>query len=375
MRAFSPLGFAGPSAQTEDPFAPALSERVARMVLDLRLGVPVVLSDAQGAAMILPVETLSTARYHALEGTAELVMTSRRAAALGQQAQDGAVTVMPVPQAARLDWLKALADPLRHIPFASAMPLADQTPGDLHHAAIRLIKMAELVPAALVVRGPQVMDMATRHNLGVLHASQALEQAQLARDPQPISNARVPMFAANAGRLHVFRDNDGGPEHYAIQVGDPDPSQPVLVRLHSACFTGDVLGSLKCDCGPQLRAALAAMNEAGSGVLLYLNQEGRGIGLANKMRAYNLQDQGLDTVEANHTLGFEDDERDFRTGAALLRQMGIGQVRLMTNNPAKIVRLDSEGIKVVERVALHVGRGPENTRYLDTKAIKSGHMM
>ena len=117
------------------------------------------------------------------------------------------------------------------------------------------------------------------------------------------------------------------------------------------------------------------MNAAGSGVLLYLNQEGRGIGLANKMRAYGLQDQGLDTVEANHHLGFDDDERDFRIGASLLRQMGIDQVRLMTNNPAKIARLTSDGITVVERVPLMVGRGPENTRYLDIKARKSGHMM
>jgi GTP cyclohydrolase II len=346
------------------------------MVSDLRLGLPVVLTDADGAAMILPIETLSQARYHALNGMAHFVMTSRRAAALGQQAQDGAVTLIPVPKAARLDWLKALADPSRHIPVASSLPLADdQVPTDMHHAAIRLVKMAELVPAALVVRSSDAMDTAIRHNLGVLCASDALEQAGAPRDPQPVSNARVPMFAANAGRLHVFRNHDGGSEHYAIQVGDPDPSQPVLVRLHSACFTGDVLGSLKCDCGPQLQAALAAMNEAGSGILLYLNQEGRGIGLANKMRAYSLQDQGLDTVEANHALGFEDDERDFRTGAALLYQMGIGQVRLMTNNPAKIARLDSEGIKVVERVPLQVGRGPENTRYLDTKASKSGHMM
>ena len=173
----------------------------------------------------------------------------------------------------------------------------------------------------------------------------------------------------------MFRAPDGGPEHYAVEVGTPDRNQPVLVRLHSACFTGDVLGSLKCDCGPQLQAALRAMEANGTGVLLYLNQEGRGIGLANKMRAYSLQDQGLDTVEANHRLGFEDDERDFRTGAALLRQMGIGRVRLMTNNPAKIARLDSEGIEVVDRVALKVGRGPENTRYLDTKARKSGHLL
>jgi len=150
---------------------------------------------------------------------------------------------------------------------------------------------------------------------------------------------------------------------------------PVLTRLHSACFTGDVLGSLKCDCGPQLHAALTAMHEAGAGVLLYLNQEGRGIGLANKMRAYSLQDQGFDTVEANHRLGFEDDERDFRLGAELLKKMGFAQVRLLTNNPRKVAMLEKGGITVTERVPLHVGQTDENAAYLATKAAKSGHLL
>jgi GTP cyclohydrolase II len=147
------------------------------------------------------------------------------------------------------------------------------------------------------------------------------------------------------------------------------------VRLHSACFTGDVLGSLKCDCGPQLHAALARIAEEGAGVLLYLNQEGRGIGLANKMRAYSLQDQGFDTVEANHRLGFEDDERDFRIGADILRRMGFSSVRLMTNNPAKVAMMESCGLKVVERVPLKVGLNPLNEGYLDVKAKKSGHIL
>ncbi len=140
-------------------------------------------------------------------------------------------------------------------------------------------------------------------------------------------------------------------------------------------FTGDVLGSLKCDCGSQLKAALRAMGDQGAGVLLYLNQEGRGIGLANKMRAYALQDQGFDTVEANHRLGFEDDERDFRIGASLLRALGFSSARLMTNNPAKVERLRSCGINVVERVPLAVGRTSDNTDYLDVKAKKSGHIL
>ncbi len=149
----------------------------------------------------------------------------------------------------------------------------------------------------------------------------------------------------------------------------------MLARLHSACFTGDVLGSLKCDCGPQLDAALTQMGHEGAGILLYLNQEGRGIGLANKMRAYDLQDQGFDTVEANHRLGFEDDERDFRIGAALLKKLGFSKVRLLTNNPAKMRMLEANGIEVVERVPLKVGLSRHNAAYLATKAAKSGHIL
>jgi GTP cyclohydrolase II len=192
---------------------------------------------------------------------------------------------------------------------------------------------------------------------------------------EEVVSARVPLVASSAGRVHVFRPDDGGEEHYAIEIGRPDRDKPVLARLHSACFTGDVLGSLKCDCGPQLRAALAQMGEEGAGVLLYLNQEGRGIGLANKMRAYSLQDQGFDTVEANHRLGFEDDERDFRIGAEILRKLGFGAVRLLTNNPRKIAMMESCGLTVTERVPLKVGETPQNSAYLHTKATKSGHLL
>jgi len=190
-----------------------------------------------------------------------------------------------------------------------------------------------------------------------------------------VVSARVPLSTAENARLHIYRPQDGSEEHYAIEVGRPDRDAPVLARLHSACFTGDVLGSLKCDCGPQLHAALSKMGEEGHGVLLYLNQEGRGIGLANKMRAYALQDQGFDTVEANHRLGFEDDERDFRLGAEILRRMGFGSVRLLTNNPNKLAMMERSGIAVAERVPLKVGKTAFNAHYLATKAAKSGHLL
>jgi GTP cyclohydrolase II len=197
----------------------------------------------------------------------------------------------------------------------------------------------------------------------------------LAATLHPVISARVPLAAARAGRLHVYRPDDGAEEHYAVEIGQPPRDRPVLARLHSACFTGDLLGSLKCDCGPQLHAALNLMGQEGAGVLLYLNQEGRGIGLANKLRAYSLQDQGFDTVEANHRLGFEDDERDFRIGAALLKQLGFSSVRLLTNNPAKIRMMEANHITVAERVPLNVGRTEHNDAYLATKAAKSGHLL
>jgi GTP cyclohydrolase II len=148
-----------------------------------------------------------------------------------------------------------------------------------------------------------------------------------------------------------------------------------LIRLHSECLTGDVFGSLKCDCGPQLRVALQIIGANGGGVLLYLRQEGRGIGLANKIRAYALQDRGLDTVDANRRLGFADDERDYGVAAAMLRALGISEVRLLTNNPAKVAGLEAAGIKVAERVAHQMPANPHNADYLTAKRKRSGHLL
>jgi GTP cyclohydrolase II len=163
-------------------------------------------------------------------------------------------------------------------------------------------------------------------------------------------------------------------ENYAIEIGKPDRSIPVLCRIHSACFTGDILGSLKCDCGAQLNEALEQMGNEKNGILLYLNQEGRGIGLTNKMRAYSLQNEGFDTVEANHRLGFEDEERDFKIASDILKNMGFNSVRLITNNPKKIEMMNNNGITVVKRIAINVGKTAENKNYLATKRQKSGHL-
>lgn len=358
---------------------PSLVERLSRARGDLRMGVPVVLAGAGSAALAVAAEALDTHRLAALRslGSPELALTARRAETLKTPAYDGDLVRVVVPAEAGIDWISALADPVDDLHLPLKGPLRTLRDGDpaMHRAALALVKSARLLPAALLVRIEHPLALAAEQGLTFLRLDETLPELARLSPLDEVVAARLPMAAAGAGRVHIFRPEDGGDEHYAIEVGQPDRSSPVLARLHSACFTGDVLGSLKCDCGPQLRAALAQMGAEGSGVLLYLNQEGRGIGLANKLRAYALQDQGFDTVEANHRLGFEDDERDFRIGADLLRRLGFSQVRLLTNNPRKVAMLQSCGLNVVERVPLKVGETPQNAAYLATKAAKSGHLL
>jgi GTP cyclohydrolase II len=173
--------------------------------------------------------------------------------------------------------------------------------------------------------------------------------------------------------VHAFEDPDNDKEHLALTMGDVGDGAPVLLRVHSECLTGDALFSLRCDCGLQLRLALEKIAATGRGALLYLRQEGRGIGLANKIRAYALQDQGADTVEANERLGFGADMRDYSICSAMLEHLQVRRVRLMTNNPRKVAALEEMGVEVVERIALHTPQNPHNQRYLETKAGKLGH--
>ena len=367
--------------------APDITERIARAHSDLRMGVPVVLCAATDgtaeqdgrAALVLAAETLDAARLadlRALGGQPLLAITARRAATLKARAYDSDLARVIVPPEAGLTWLRAVADPADDLDRPMKGPLITERGGDgaLARLSLGLVKSARLLPAALVLDLPDGARFAARHGLTALAAPEAAPHLTRLSPLAPVVSARLPMAVSEAGRLHVFRPEDGGEEHYAVEIGQPPRDAPVLARLHSACFTGDLLGSLKCDCGPQLRGALAQMGAEGAGVLLYLSQEGRGIGLANKMRAYSLQDQGFDTVEANHRLGFEDDERDFRIGAAILRRMGFSAVRLMTNNPAKIAMMEASGIHVAERVPLRVGETHHNRAYLATKAAKSGHL-
>ncbi len=239
-------------------------------------------------------------------------------------------------------------------------------------AALTLAKLARLLPAVLAVTVAGVAE-GDRRDLVQVTPEEVLDfRHRSDASLRLVAEARVPLEDAPDSRVLAFRGADGGPEHLAILIGQPEAATAPLARIHSECFTGDALGSLRCDCGPQLRDAIRRMAQEGCGALLYLAQEGRGIGLANKLRAYTMQDRGLDTLEANRALGWEADERDFLVAAAMLRLLGIARVRLLTNNPDKVAALAAHGI-AVERQSLLIAANGVNDSYLATKASRFGH--
>jgi len=355
-------------------------EQIARARTDLRMGVPVILSAGPAQTLVVPIETLSQARLDQMIASKHhlhMVLTKQRAETLKIAAYDGDLARLALPADRNMAWLRSLANPVDDLSVPLKGPFQTLRGGEVHldRIALALVKSAHLLPAALMASLPGSISGPDLAMLTRLNAEQTKPFLEAQSVLSSVAAAQIPTAPAANTRLHVFRPDDGGEEHYGLEIGLLDRAQPVLVRLHSACFTGDVLGSLKCDCGPQLQGALQQMGQEGAGTLLYLNQEGRGIGLTNKLRAYALQDQGFDTVEANHRLGFEDDERDFRLGASILRKLGISQIRLLTNNPAKVAMMEQQGITVAERVPLKRGENPLNASYLSTKAQKSGHLL
>ena len=355
---------------------------VDRAIGDLRRGQPVVLVGESACAVARSTEFLGEGDFAAMTrlpgGALRIVITGQRARALGLDTDQSVVVFRLSPDITPIT-VQALANP------ASGMP-APELPrtfpaDDLATASVQLAKHANLTPAAVLkplgLPPEDAGAWATGRDLLTVQVRE-LERHRSEGDfnLRRVSSARVPLAAAPDTHTQIiaFRPASGGTEQIAIVVGEPAPDSPVLVRLHSQCFTGDLLGSLRCDCGDQLRGALAAIAEAGSGVLVYLAQEGRGIGLVNKLRAYTLQDEGLDTYAANTVLGFDDDERHYRVAAEILRQLGITRVRLLTNNPEKIAALTRFGIQVVERVRHRFEPNPENQEYLEAKIATGAHL-
>jgi len=346
------------------------ADAVRRAIGALRAGRPIRI-DGPCPTTVLAVETASQELLDLLDPDhqARLLISGARAAALNlsneREAADPGAPVV-VGHAAWLDAATALAiaDPGRDLDRAPVGPLQPVVPecAEIARAALDLARSAGLLPALWLL------------DAGAAHLSVSVEEIELAPSVEILARARLPLDDMPPTQIVAFRASDDGQEHVALVVG-AFGGKPPLVRLHSECLTGDVFGSLKCDCGPQLKEALHVIGAAGGGVLLYLRQEGRGIGLANKIRAYALQDRGLDTVDANSRLGFADDERDYGHAAAMLRALGIDAVRLLTNNPAKVEGLEAAGIKVVERVAHHMPANPYNADYLATKRKRSGHLL
>ncbi len=341
---------------------------VGRAVDALRRGWPVEI----GGINFLAIETADDEGLAAFDagGAADILISGNRAVTLKLANQRDGVPTGPV-RLARTSWIDlaeatAIADPAQDLknplkgPFR-AVPLAPQENGE---AALRLARLAGLLPALFI--GGQT-NAASVDPADVMAASRAVSL-------RVASRAKLPTRLADKAEIVAFRSEGDAAEHVALVIGEP-AGQPPLVRLHSECLTGDVLGSLKCDCGPQLDDALGAIAASGWGVLLYLRQEGRGIGLVNKLRAYSLQDQGFDTVDANVRLGFGDDERDFTVAARMLERLGQREVRLLTNNPRKVAGLETEGIRVTARVPLRSGLNPHNADYLETKRRRSGHQL
>ena len=341
---------------------------IERAIAALRAGRPVTI----GGSTYLSVETGTRAMIGLLdpEQQAPMLLSAERAAALGLGNEREAAREKGPVEVRRPEWLDrdaalALVDP--GLDFERG-PIGPLTAIPVEHAAeaeagLTLARLAGLLPALWIVDAGEALQIDLSD----------IEAAISAPVATPVASAQLPLDGLPASRMIAFRDPASGEEHVALSIG-AFAGKPPLVRLHSECLTGDVFGSLKCDCGPQLKEALRILGAEGGGVLLYLRQEGRGIGLANKLRAYALQDRGLDTVDANRRLGFADDERNYGMAAAMLRALGIGEVRLLTNNPAKVAALEAEGIAVIERVSHHMPVNPHNADYLATKRKRSGHL-
>jgi GTP cyclohydrolase II len=346
---------------------------VARAVDALRRGWPVAIRGRDGTLKLLAVETADAPRLKAFDPdrAAPVLLSAGRAATLKlanqreAAAPDGPVLIERVPWL-DFDTATALADPQLDLatPLKGPFRAIEIDAPDAAAAALRLARVAGVLPAFFAIRGEDAQAITPAD----IDAHEDADRLRI------VGRARLPVEGAEDTEIVAFRTDEMPGEHVALLIGRPDGSPP-LVRLHSECLTGDMLGSLKCDCGPQLKAAIAAIEASGWGILLYLRQEGRGIGLINKLRAYALQDQGYDTVDANTRLGFAVDARNFAVAGRMLALLRQRTVRLLTNNPDKVMALEAAGITVAERVPHKLPPNPHNQRYLATKRDRTGHQL
>lgn len=354
--------------RSDTPFTRA--DLCARARADLRLGLPVRIAAPGGdggllvlAASVVEDRWLQALRETAADGVA-LAISRHRAETLSVRVYDGDVALVPLGAGVDARQLRAMADPSRDLaePLKGPFPSLRGSGAQDARQAIQLVRESSLLPAAVIARSAKPMQDWVR-------TCTACEVAEMKSGaPELTARAKLPVRGAPDTSAYMYRDPVSGDEHLALVVGSPQRGEPPLARVHSSCMTGDLLGSLRCDCGEQLAAALAEMARLGAGVLVVLQQEGRGIGLANKMRAYQLQDLGYDTYEANRRMGFAEDHRDFATAAAILRGLGHASVRLLTSNPEKARALERAGVEIAECIPLDVEGNPHSAAYLEAKA-------
>ena len=341
---------------------------VERAVGEIRAGRPLVLHDGATRIVAVGVEALDAELAAWLEwaaqGSARLVLAGPRLRQLGLDRSDPGFIALSQIDVERIHALALDAKTRIDAPVAALPPI--------YHGALELMHLSLVLPAALVLVAPGVEALlpgllsVALSNLRGYRAARAASLRIVGRAPTPLEGAPNSEFV-------IFRGGEGLRDQVAIIVGKPDFAQPVTVRLHSACLTGDLFGSLKCDCGDQLRGSVRDMATNGGGVLLYLDQEGRGNGLSNKIRAYDLQARGYDTYDADEVLGFPHDQRGFDFAADMLKQLGVARVRVMTNNPAKIVALQNAGLDVVSDHRVLGRWNDHNRRYLAAKRDRAGH--
>jgi len=347
-----------------------------RAILELRQGRVIAIAGGDRTLVVAALEVVSEAllaRLLRASGDVSLLLTAERAEAAGLTGATEGPVAIAIREPGDLEALRAYGGMSGIGEHRDAGLKVGTWQGSkaLAGAAARLAKAGRLIPALVGFETDSFSDV----SVATVSLDAIRERSSLARRGLVlISESRVPLADAEDTSVMLFRDKYGGSEHVALVVGEPAPGAAVPVRMHSACLTGDVFGSLRCDCGEQLQLAVRRIAELGAGVLLYLDQEGRGIGLANKLRAYSIQDSGLDTLDADRHLGFSADERTYDVAAAMLQKLGIGRVEVMTNNPQKIAALRENGIEVVGRLPLVGSTNVHNENYLRAKLERAGHL-
>ena len=354
-----------------------------RQISDLRFGIPIILGDNDTYEMIVAIETLNEETFQKILAYSSssnlepyIAITKNRAIFLKARVYDGNIARLKLSNPISFNWIKSTADPSKDFEYPLKGPYFSIREGksNISKVAINFCKKAQLLPAVLVVP-INSKDLKELKKLGFLYQkiSKNFETKKITDNLSIVSSGRVPIPGGLNSKVSVFRDLNSLTEHYAIEIGCLDLTQPILTRIHSACFTGDIFHSEKCDCGEQLNTSVEYMIKNKGGVILYLDQEGRGIGLANKMRAYTLQSKGLDTVDADHNIGFLEDERDFAVAVKILKLLKIKKVNIITNNFKKMSELEKEGIKINKQINTKPTITKFNKNYFKTRIKKTGY--